>query len=134
HSLMKTIELNRKKLSNGLGLDNQEAIQTYQISDVVIWMELDLQPQEDMMLQLNDSQNAYLHFIYNFEGRIQLKSNQTSHGQTLSSFQSAMVHDKLGNEVYIALKGGNHYHISIAQLVKLNKKKETNSLFLQFEK
>lgn len=130
---MKTIDLFSINSLDGLCNDMKATVNVYPVSDYLSWIELEMKPQEDMSIQLQDGKNVHLHFMYNLKDKISLKSLNTTEQKKLSKFQSAIMHDKRGRDTFLNLKANGHYHVCIIQLSKYNRTQKVNELFSQIE-
>lgn len=117
---------------------NDNKINTYsnliKITEYISWLELRIQPKSDLTLKLNNPHNNYLHFIYNLKDAVNLLPISTRKQKKLNQFQSAIMHDRKGDDTFLQLKANKDYEVCIVQLTKYNDKKEVNNLFMQFEK
>ena len=82
---------------------------------------------------MNDQNNRYLHFIYNFDQNITISCQGTKNREQLDKFQSAIVHEPQGKQTYLHLKPNRSYEFYIAQVSKYNADKEINDFFPHFE-
>lgn len=125
---MKTIDL-----VNNNNLLNPQSYKIFEISEYISWTEIELWTEDDTYVRLNEGQNTYLHFIYNLKDMAELTSMGSNDTKHLTSFQSALLHEKEGLSTKIYLKNDNNFHIGIVQLTKFGKNGEVNDFFLQFE-
>ncbi len=130
---MKNVDLINKDLADGQTHELDGKVNFYKLSGGITLVELDMRPEENVMLKLNDNKNMYFHFMYNLKGSISLKSIRKLKPKQLSRFQSAITHDKKGFDTFIELKAGRDYRLCIIQLSKYTVGHRDNPLFSQFE-
>src|SRR5690606_30523318 len=76
---------------------------TQQITEHMSWIELKIKPENDVKIKLNDTNNTYLHFIYNQKDAVSLVPINTAKKKKLNKFQSAIMYDKKGFDTFLHL-------------------------------
>ncbi|MEO6348733.1 MAG: AraC family transcriptional regulator [Aquaticitalea sp.] len=130
---MKPIDLIQADTMNGLYNDIKGSIKIHQITEYISWIEMNVTPEEDVCVKLNEVNNVYMHFMYNLKDTISLTSMGTSKDRKLSSFESAIIHEKRGFDTFLNLKKNGAYQLRIVQITKYNKDEDINDFFLQVE-
>lgn len=130
---MKTVDLIPTAPIDGLYNDINGIVTTYQITEYISWIEMNLSPEEDVSIKLNVGKNSYMHFMYNLNDAIMLTSLGNSQNSKLAPFESALVHEKRGLDTYLNFKKKGSYRLCIIQLTKFNQEEDINDFFLQFE-
>ncbi len=132
---MKTIDFFETDPLNVLSKDFRGTKNIHSINEYMTLIELEMDTQEgDIALKLNDGNNENLHFLYNSANAVVIKSLVSDNEKKLSKFQSAIVHDKRGNDTFLKLKANSNYRMCIIKLTKYDATKNVNNLFTQFEK
>ena len=129
---MKTIDLVATK-NLSISDDVSDVIEVFKISEYITWTELECSTDEELCIRLNEGNNTYLHFINNLKDSGQLTSMGSDKSKHLTSFQSALLHEKDGLTTHMNLNKNSDYRIGIVQMIKYGKNGEVNDFFMQFE-
>ena len=129
---MKTIDLVATK-NLSISDDVSDVIEVFKISEYITWTELECSTDEELCIRLNEGNNTYLHFIYNLKDSVKLTSMGSDKTKHLTSFQSALLHEKDGLTTHMNLNKNSDYRIGIVQMIKYGKNGEVNDFFMQFE-